>query len=553
MTALCLTYIILPVALLCCMVALGLYRRQRQLNDRLKRQLAVLVGLMHDLRTPAALLTSSLGELQTATELNEEKRKYLLAAQKSLEKMIALNSQILDWQKAELQSPILHLTSCDLSLYLEGKINEYLPMASQKGLELHADVPADMPDAWIDTEKIDHIVDNLLGNALKYTQQGSISLRVRQGRDNWTLEVSDTGIGIPAEEQPYVFREARRARNASTLTDHGTGLGLLLTHRLVEQHQGHITFHSTEGQGTTFTASFPLEPKGKRVRKDTNTDIHTETETDAEMESASSAAPPPSAETSSGTSAERDNKNVLLLAEDDNDMREYLTDALASDYRVVSVADGGKALETARAINPDIILSDVVMPVLHGDELCRMLKSSVDTSHIPVVLLTALCAREDIVYGLEAGANDYIVKPFDLRVLKARLRNVLQDRQRFRNSVLTMEDRPEEVDYSSLLDKKFMDRVMEVIGHEMDNPDFSINDFCRMMGMSRTSIYNKLKTLTGKGPADYIRIVRLNKSKALLKTKKYTIGEVASLVGFSDPKYFSTCFKKQFGISPSKI
>lgn len=508
---------------------------------------------MHDLRTPAALLTSSLGELQTATELNEEKRKYLLAAQKSLEKMIALNSQILDWQKAELQSPILHLTSCDLSLYLEGKINEYLPMASQKGLELHADVPADMPDAWIDTEKIDHIVDNLLGNALKYTQQGSISLRVRQGRDNWTLEVSDTGIGIPAEEQPYVFREARRARNASTLTDHGTGLGLLLTHRLVEQHQGHITFHSTEGQGTTFTASFPLEPKGKRVRKDTNTDIHTETETDAEMESASSAAPPPSAETSSGTSAERDNKNVLLLAEDDNDMREYLTDALASDYRVVSVADGGKALETARAINPDIILSDVVMPVLHGDELCRMLKSSVDTSHIPVVLLTALCAREDIVYGLEAGANDYIVKPFDLRVLKARLRNVLQDRQRFRNSVLTMEDRPEEVDYSSLLDKKFMDRVMEVIGHEMDNPDFSINDFCRMMGMSRTSIYNKLKTLTGKGPADYIRIVRLNKSKALLKTKKYTIGEVASLVGFSDPKYFSTCFKKQFGISPSKI
>lgn len=244
---------------------------------------------------------------------------------------------------------------------------------------------------------------------------------------------------------------------------------------------------------------------------------------------------------------------VLLLAEDDADMREYLVEALSSEYQVVSVADGKKALETAREINPDLIVSDVMMPALTGDELCRMLKSSVDTSHIPIVLLTGLCTRQDIIYGLEAGANDYIIKPFDLSVLKARLRNILQERQRVRSASLSAEEQPEEVDYSTRLDQEFMDKVRAIVEQELANPSFGINDFCRQMGMSRTSIYNKLKTLTGKGPADYIRIMRLNKGKALLQMHRYTIGEVSSLVGFSDPKYFSTCFKKQFGISPSKL
>ena len=203
-------------------------------------------------------------------------------------------------------------------------------------------------------------------------------------------------------------------------------------------------------------------------------------------------------------------KNVLLLAEDDLVMRSYLEQALAAEYRLVSVSDGAEALAKAKEVNPDIIIADIMMTALKGDELCRTLKSSVDTSHIPVVLLTALGEREDIIYGLEAGADDYIIKPF-------------------------------------------LDKVMGIINQEMSNSDFSINDFCRMMGMSRTSIYNKLKTLTGQGPQDFIRIMRLNKAKELLKTRRHTIGEVSALVGYSDPKYFSTCFKKQFGVSPSKI
>ena len=169
--------------------------------------------------------------------------------------------------------------------------------------------------------------------------------------------------------------------------------------------------------------------------------------------------------------------------------------------------DGGQGLEMAKEMNPDIIISDIVMPVLQGDELCRMLKSSVDTSHIPIILLTALNERENIILGLEAGATDYIIKPFDLSVLKVRLRNILQSRQHLRETVLSMDTVIEETAYTTQLDKEFLDKVMEVVNTELANSELSINDFCRMLGMSRTSVYNKIKTLTGQGPNDFIRIV----------------------------------------------
>ena len=390
---------------------------------------------------------------------------------------------------------------------------------------------------WIDREKMDHIIDNLLSNALKYTEKGVIHILVKTARKKWTIEVKDTGIGIPKEEQGNIFHEYYRAQNAMNFEETGSGIGLMITRRIVKQHHGTISFSSVEGQGTTFTVTFPQRIKANVV---------VEAKADGREE-------PQAATGAVHEETERAGKNVLLLAEDDADMREYLVDSLSSEYKVVAVPDGGKALETAREINPDIIISDIVMPVLEGDELCRILKSSVDTSHIPIILLTALSERENIIFGLEAGANDYIIKPFDLSVLKVRIRNILQNRQHLRETVLAMDAQPEETDYTSQLDKEFLDKVMKVIEEELSDSEFSINDFCRMLGMSRTSVYNKIKTLTGQGPNDFIRIIRLNKAKELLVSRKYSIGEVANMVGFSDPKYFSTCFKKQFGTSPSKI
>ena len=531
-----LVYILLAVFALACLLLGWLCYRQRRMEVRLQAQLHDFTGFVHDMRTPLSMVKSSLDELEETGNLSEGLQKSLAVLQKNLTRLLDMSALLLDWQKAEMQASTLRLVSCDLNIYLEEKRNDFLPLVLRKGLELRTEIPLDMPSVWMDRDKMDRIVDNLLGNALKYTYNGSVSLQVQPGASSWTLRVCDTGIGIPHEEQSRIFCEAHRARNAVSSADSGTGLGLLLVRRLVEQHQGTISFDSVEGKGSIFTVTFPLRPKGTVVSEEPeNTD--------------------PSVEADEGTdsSAGGGDKEGLLLAEDDADMREYLVEALSSEYQVVSVADGKKALETAREINPDLIVYDVMMPALTGDELCRMLKSSVDTSHIPIVLLTGLCTRQDIIYGLEAGANDYIIKPFDLSVLKARLRNILQERQRVRSASLSAEEQPEEVDYSTRLDQEFMDKVRAIVEQELANPSFGINDFCRQMGMSRTSIYNKLKTLTGKGPADYIRIMRLNKGKALLQMHRYTIGEVSSLVGFSDPKYFSTCFKKQFGISPSKL
>jgi DNA-binding response OmpR family regulator len=246
-------------------------------------------------------------------------------------------------------------------------------------------------------------------------------------------------------------------------------------------------------------------------------------------------------------------KEVLILIEDDDNMKKILTNALSAKYQIITSADGHQVIELAQRINPDIIISDIMLPNMRGDEICRQLKSSIDTSHIPIILISALDEKENIIMGLEAGADDYIIKPFEIAVLKARLRNILKNREKLRQMILSTDSESEDIDYTNDLDKEFLLKAKHIVNKEITNPDFSINDFCRALGMSRTSTYNKLKTLTNQGPNDFIRIIRLNMAKELLKTKKYTITDVAFMVGFSDPKYFSTCFKKQFDLSPSKI
>ena len=243
----------------------------------------------------------------------------------------------------------------------------------------------------------------------------------------------------------------------------------------------------------------------------------------------------------------------ILLVDEDEEVLDALDKSLSEEYMIIRTRNGNEALTIAQEMNPDIIISDVVLPGLQGDELCRILKSSVATSHIPVILLTAMSAREAIVHGLEAGASDYIIKPFDIVVLKARIRNILKRRDSFRTDLLHVDPRAESADYAGQMDKEFVNKVMDVLNAEISNCDLSVDDLCRRLGVSRTVLYNKLKTLTGQSPNDFIKVVRLNRAKDLLEIHRYMISEVADMVGFSDPKYFSVCYKKQFGISPSKV
>lgn len=509
------------------------YRKQKMNEYWINQKMDSFISFAHDIRTPLTLIKAPLGEISTEANLPQECKKAISVASHNVEKLLSMVTRLLDLQRIEARSNYLHASMYQLDDYMKSKVLEYRMTAVQKGISLNLNIELNRLSVCFDKEKMDHILDNLLSNAIKYTHEGSVNVSVKNTHKEWSIEIKDTGIGIPKEEQTNIFHEYFRADNAIRLHSGGTGIGLMITRRLVMQHHGKITFCSEENKGTTFTVIFPLNCK-PGILFEEKPDNENGTDLEQKMNSPK-------------------NKALLLLAEDDSDMRNYLKYSLSIEYNVICVDDGDKALTMVKEKNPDIIISDIMMPMMNGDELCRTLKSSMDTSHIPIILLTAYGEKENIIRGLEAGANDYIVKPFDLSVLKVRIKNILFNRQQFRDMMLSANAPLNTIDYSGELDKEFLSKSMNIINKELSNPDFAINDFCRLLCMSRSSVYNKIKTLTGQGPNDFIRIVRLNKSKELLSSHKYPISEVSIMVGFSDPKYFSTCFKKQFGISPSRL
>lgn len=509
------------------------YRRSRRYEERVQEKMRTFVSVAHDLKTPVSLIKAPLGDLEDMEGLPEASRRAIETASSNADKLMNMISQLLDLRNNSEVGASLELTMTDVGKYVSSLLEDFRAAAVHKGLELTLDVSSDMPEVAVDRGKLSLIVNNLLSNAIKYTENGYVSVEVSPSSENWNLTVRDSGIGIPKDEIARVFSDSFRASNVGTVE--GVGIGLMITRQVVREHQGDIRLRSEEGHGSVFTVTLPYRYKGVEV-------------VDGSVEEG---VMPESVQVSSST--ERD---TILVVDDEQDMVNYLSSVLSPDYDVLTALDGGTALDIARQRNPDIIVTDLVMPVLSGEDLCRMLKASVDTSHIPVILLTGISDRQSIIFGLEAGANDYIIKPFDSSVLKARIRNLLSERQRLRETIMTLKpasDTVIEPDYGNRLDKEFMDKVIAVIGREYGNQEFSINDLCMEVAMSRTSFYNKLKTLTGQAPNDFIRVYRLNRAKEFLSEHRYSIAEVSDMVGFADPKYFSVCFKKQFGESPSKV
>jgi ligand-binding sensor domain-containing protein/DNA-binding response OmpR family regulator/nitrogen-specific signal transduction histidine kinase len=507
------------------------YGRNRIAKHDAKERIRFFIDVAHDICTPISLIKAPLSEIEANETLSGYDRDLLSAAMSNADKLFLMVSRLLDLQKAEVTAGQLNETGQDIEAYMKEKTTSFHMAAVQKGLALQLTVKPDFPEIRFDKEKMDKVIDNLLSNAIKYTENGSIFIKLNYSGSHWSVNIQDTGIGIPADEQKHLFKEFYRAENAVNSNESGSGIGLVLVKKLIKSMKGEITFSSIENKGSSFDIRFPLKENAFSASGTKLTGSRPENTVNR---------------FSSG-------KELLLLAEDNDEMRAYLKESLSPDFEVVDVSDGKKALELAKEINPAIIISDVLMPELRGDEVCRILKSSIETSHIAFILLSALSEKENVISGLEAGANDYIIKPFDFNILKARIRNILQHREQLRKLLLSAETGIDELNYTNRLDKEFLDKAIETIERELSNPEFSINEFCRFLGMSRTSVYNKIKTLTNQSLNDFIRIIRLNKAKALLKSKKYTIAEVAYMVGFSDPKYFSTSFKKQFGISPSKL
>lgn len=406
----------------------------------------------------------------------------------------------------------------------------------------------DYLNVWFDSDKMGSILKNVLSNALKYTPEGgSIRIYAREEGNSWSIEVKDTGIGIPSCEQKKLFRNCFRGSNVINLKVTGSGIGLMLVYKLVRLHKGRIQIQSTEHQGTCVLVVFP---KGNsHLHKVKFISPRTPYECpEAIMPGGASGLP--SVEISQERSLQR-----VLIVEDNDDLRNYLIDMFKTDYYTQSCPNGKEALAIIREFNPVLVISDIMMPELGGDKLCSTIKGDLETSHIPVILLTALGDEKNMLEGLAIGADAYITKPFSVGILKATVKNILTNRALLRQFYNCIEDKEQNlpVNCTGTLDWKFIASVKECIEDNMGSPDFNVDLLSSRHHMSRTSFFNKLKALTGYAPADYIRMIRLQHAAQLLKQGEHTVTEIADMVGFSDAKYFREVFKKYYNVSPSKF
>ena len=387
-----------------------------------------------------------------------------------------------------------------------------------------------------------------MSNALKYTpEDGSVCIYACEEGNTWSIEVKDTGIGIPSGEQKKLFRNCFRGSNVVNLKVTGSGIGLMLVYKLVKLHKGKIQIQSAERQGTCVRITFPKGNAHLHKAKFISPKVPDE-RPEAIIPRGTSALP------AMETSRINSSLQRILIVEDNDDLRNYLVDMLSTSYNIQSCPNGKDALVIIREFNPELVISDIMMPEMSGDELCATIKGELEMSHIPVILLTALGDEKHMLEGLEIGADAYIIKPFSVGILKATIKNILTNRTLLRQVYNSIQDEEQDfpVNCTNTLDWKFIASVKECIEKNMGDSDFNVEMLSSQHHMSRTSFFNKLKALTGYAPADYIRMIRLQHAAQLLKQDEYTITEIADMVGFSDAKYFREVFKKYYGVSPSK-
>lgn len=519
------------------------FTKQRLEKRSNSEKIRFFTNTAHELKTPVSLIKAPLHKLQEKEKLSPEGETLLNLVVKNTNRLNNLVLQLLDFQKTEISNVKLYVCEKELTSYIREKLDVFKELVEEKNIKLSLILNTEAVNVWFDEEKMDKILNNLLSNAFKYTpKNGEIKVVVSQDKNNWVLEIRDNGIGIPEKLQKEVFKLFYRADNAVNSTETGSGIGLLLTKNLVKLQGGTIVLDSVEGVGTVFTVKFPLGMKHFSKNKT----VFVERQSGSNMNANNNAKP---ADTRS------DKKTSVLLVEDNDELRYFLSQCLVDKYIIHEAANGKEGVKLAKVVLPELIISDVMMPEMNGYELCKQIKENKETSHIPVILLTALDDKSNILKGYELGADNYISKPFDTNILLLTIDNTISTRQALRRNLMLPLEKGQENEpklVTNEFDKVFLDEVISIIDKNILNSEFAINDLCCEMAMSRTSFYNKMKIITNQSPNEFIRLVRLNRAAKLLKDGYDSITEVASLTGFGDVKYFSTAFKKHFGVSPKK-
>ncbi len=512
-------------------------------------------NISHEFRTPLTLI---LGPVKQIIErIKDEKTKDELSlVHRNAKKLLGLVNQLLDISKLESGNMKLQTIPQNFIPLLKALVLSFTSYAERKRITLRFNSVENEIVIYLDRDKVEKIFTNILSNAFKFTPEGGmIEVSVNKEDKHINVIVSDTGIGIQKEKISKVFDRFYQVDGSHTREQEGTGIGLSLTKELVELHKGKIEVESEEGKGTTVTISLPLgkdhlkpdeiiepdkdevsfEPKESIYFEETKTDLYADNTGKFDLSSIT----------------QTDNP-LLLIVEDNSDVRNYIKDNLKKDYRVVEAVDGEDGWEKSIEHTPDLIVSDVMMPKMDGFKLCKKLKTDERTSHIPVILLTAKAAKEDKLEGYETGADEYLMKPFEPDELRARIRNLIEQRKRLHEHFRKQGVFELNQTRITSVDKKFLQKAFDRITDHISDSSFSVELLVEELAISRSVLHRKILSLTGETPGELIRRIRLNKAADLIKQKFGNLSEIALEVGFNNPAHFSESFKKQFGVTPSQ-
>lgn len=541
-------YIVLFSIILLLLIGIMVYiyrtilMKRRIEEEANKAKLQFFTNISHELRTPLTLIADPVNYIIHDDNLNSQQRSMLQIVQRNVLVLIQLVSEILDFRKVQNGKMELRLSDFNLA----ESMKQWIKLFSASAQKKHITISMDAPDTIMlraDQDKIERICYNLLSNALKYTSEGGeISLMAKEEGGRVMISVADNGCGISSDELPYIFDRFYQAKNAGR----GTGIGLAIVKAFTELHHGEVSATSIEGKGSTFTIHIPVRQKGEVTNQST--------------EKIEQLVEPSSAEEVPNQARHIDeliqpyqtDKPEVLIIDDNIDIRTYLRSVLSEKYNVSEAADGKAGLELARKIVPDIVLSDIMMPVMDGLAFCQQLKTDKAISHIPVILLTARSLDEQRAEGYEHGADAYLSKPFSLRLLLSRIDNLIESRKKLNQTWSKGVEDDEIGNISNEIDKSFLKQLRKIIQENLANSDLSVEQIGDEIGLSRVQLYRKVKALTGYSPVEIVRKARLTRARHLLQTTERTVSEVAYAVGFSTPSYFSKCYKDEFGENPKK-
>lgn len=521
-----------------------------QLNEATQSKLAFFTNVSHELRTPLTLITEPIEELGTADNLSESQRSLLKIADKNARILKRLINQILDFRKFENNRLQLNLVEVNLTDLLDDWLDSFLAVAKKRHIDIVKDFSStDDLALAVDPQKFERVIFNLISNALKYSPDNTtITISCREEDGKVIIKVRDEGRGISTDDIGNIFDRFFRV---DKVHPDGSGIGLALSKAFVEMHGGSISVESIPGKGSVFIISLPVTHVSSNVvsvdktitEKDVNAELGKIEKAETEIDAF---------------------KPVVLVIDDNDDILNMLSRLLGEDYNVLTASNGKAGLKIAARYVPDVVVCDVMMPVMDGLECCRLLKDEISTSHIPVLMLTACTMDEQRVEGFESGADGYIAKPFNSDVLKSRIKNLIHNRKLIKNlwkgSSSPANDNEEPTrDTETLqkgvsgIDNDFYHRFLELATGKLSDPDLSVDSLASDLGLARSQFYRKIKALTNYSPVELLRHMRLKEARRLLTTTDRSVSEIGFDVGFSSAAYFSKCFHDEFGETPSQL